>query len=297
MRDERDGLVIGRLAVLLEDPPQLALDLLDRQRPEREALQTRHHGRADLGRVGGAEDEEDVVGRFLERLEEDVPALLDALHLVDDEDLPAQVRGRRIDAGHELAHVVDLVVRRRVHLDHVERTTLPDRLAGGAGVTRLAIDDVGAVDRLGQDARHRRLARPARSDEEEAVSQAVEADGVAQRLDDRALADDLVETLGAPAPVERHVAGRRGRRRGGCRGHGGKCSPRAGDGSGRAKRGLVMRSAGGKSGRAMRRAVDRRWARRRDGCAVHPPSTEDVRAPSAAIGSDQAGPRHPAISA
>ncbi len=233
--DERDGLVIGRLAVLREDPSQLALDLLDRQRSKREALQTRHHGRPDLGWVGGAEDEEDVVRRLLERLEEDVPALLDALYLVDDEDLAAQVRRRRIDAGDELAHVVDLVVRRRVHLDHVERTTLPDRLARGTGVTRLAIDDVGAVDRLGQDARHRRLAGPARADEEEAVSQAFETDGVAQGLDDGALADDLVEALGAPAPIERRVAGRRGRRRGGCRGHGGKCSPRAGDGSGRAK--------------------------------------------------------------
>jgi len=31
--------------------------------------------------------------------------------------------------------------------------------------------------------------------------------------------------------------------------------------------------------------------------AVHPPSTEGAHAPSEAIGSDQAGPRHPAISA
>jgi len=30
---------------------------------------------------------------------------------------------------------------------------------------------------------------------------------------------------------------------------------------------------------------------------VHPPSTDDARAPSVAIGSDQAGPRHPANSA
>ena len=34
-----------------------------------------------------------------------------------------------------------------------------------------------------------------------------------------------------------------------------------------------------------------------DEIAVHPPSTEDARGPCEAIGSDQAGPRHPADSA
>ena len=71
--------------------------------------------------VGRAEDERDVVGRLLERLEEDVPALLDALDLVDDEDLAPQVRRGGVDARQQVAHVVDLVVRRGVHLDDVER--------------------------------------------------------------------------------------------------------------------------------------------------------------------------------
>ena len=43
--------------------------------------------RSDARRIGRAEDEQDVGRRLLERLEEDVPALLDALDLVDDEDL------------------------------------------------------------------------------------------------------------------------------------------------------------------------------------------------------------------
>ena len=125
-------------------------------------------------RVGRAEDERDVVGRLLERLEEDVPALLDALDLVDDEDLAPEVGRGRGDARQQLAHVVDLVVRRRVHLDHVERTALADRDAGRAAVVRLAVDwRFVQLSGLGDDPRHRRLARAARADEEERVGDAV----------------------------------------------------------------------------------------------------------------------------
>ena len=144
----------------------------------------------------------DALGRLLEGLEQDVPALLDALDLVDDEDLATQVGGGRVDARHELAHVVDLVVRGGVELDDVERTAVADGDAAGAGVTGLAIAQVGAVDGLGQDAGHRGLAGAARPDEQEGMADAPEADGVAQRLDDRLLADHLGEGLGAEAPID-----------------------------------------------------------------------------------------------
>ena len=193
----------------------LPLDLLDGQRPEGEALQARDDGGADVGRVGRAEDEQHVVGRLLERLEEDVPALLDALDLVDDEDLPAQVGRRGVDARQQLAHVVDLLFD-AASISTTSRAR-PSRIddAGRAGVAGLAVHDVGAVDRLGQDARHRGLARAARADEEEAMGEPVEADGVAERLDDHVLADDLVEAS-ARASVDRApCGGRRGGRRGG----------------------------------------------------------------------------------
>ena len=84
----------------------------------------------------------DVVGRLLERLEQHVPALGDALDLVDDEDLAPQVRGRRVDARQQLAHVVDGVVGGRVDLDDVEGPALADRHAGLAGVAWLAVAQV-----------------------------------------------------------------------------------------------------------------------------------------------------------
>ena len=112
----------------------------------------------------------DVLGRLLERLEEDVPAFLDALDLVDDEDLALEVGRRGVDARQQVAHVVDAVVGSRVELDHVERAALADGDARLARVVRLAVDRIEAVDGLGDDARHRRLARAARADEEQAVA-------------------------------------------------------------------------------------------------------------------------------
>ena len=73
--DQVDRLGLGRSTVGLEDRPQLAGDLGHGQPPEVEALDAREDGRPDPAAVGRAEDEDDVVGRLLERLEEDVPAL------------------------------------------------------------------------------------------------------------------------------------------------------------------------------------------------------------------------------
>ena len=60
----------------------------------------------------------------------------------------------------------------------------------------------GAVDRLGEDARHRGLAGAARTDEQVGVGDPPGPDRVAERLDHGRLPDDLVERLGAPAAVE-----------------------------------------------------------------------------------------------
>ncbi len=204
-RDELEGIRVGDPPLRVEDARQLALDLVARQRSEREALEPRDHRGPDLAGVGGAEDEQDAVGRLLERLEQDVPALLDALDLVDDEHLAAQVGGRGVDARHQLAHVIDPVVGGRVELDDVQRAALADGDARRAGVARLAVPEVGAVDGLGQDAGHRCLARAAGTDEQQPVAQSVQSDGVPERLDHRPLADHLAERLGAEPAVDRLV--------------------------------------------------------------------------------------------
>ena len=95
LRDQVDRVVGDGSAFRLRDAAQLAANLLLGEWPEREALQARDDGWSDARRIGRAEDEQDVGRRLLERLEEDVPAFLDALDLVDDEDLALEV-GRRV---------------------------------------------------------------------------------------------------------------------------------------------------------------------------------------------------------
>jgi hypothetical protein len=65
--------------------------------------------------------------------------------------------------------------------------------------------EVRAVDRLGEDARERRLAGAARPDEQDGMADALGTDRIPKRLDDRFLADDLGERLGSPTPIERLV--------------------------------------------------------------------------------------------
>ena len=164
-RDQLYRLGLGGSTVSLEDRPQLSGDLLDGHAPEVEALHSRQDSRPDPVAVGRAEDEHHVVGRLFQRLEEDIPALLDALDLVDDEDLVLQIRRRGEDPWQQLAHVVDAVVRGGVHLADVQGPSFADSHARGASVTWLAVTQVGAVERLGQDSGERGLAGAARPHE------------------------------------------------------------------------------------------------------------------------------------
>ena len=72
--------------------------------------------------LGRGEHEHGVRRRLLERLQERVPGRRrEHVRLVEDVDLAAPADGRVGDALAQLADVVDRVVRRGVHLDHVER--------------------------------------------------------------------------------------------------------------------------------------------------------------------------------
>ena len=200
---------IGRPAVGLEDPGELALDLGDRQAADVEALEARQDRRREARRLGRGEHEDDEVGRLLERLEERVPGVLgDLVRLVEDVDLASQFAGRVGEALAELADVVDAAVAGGVDLDEVERRALADRDARRAGVAGVAVLEVRAVERLGEDPRQRRLAGAARPDEQDGVRDPIGADGVAQRLDDRFLPDDLARRSGRASGGRGPGAGR-----------------------------------------------------------------------------------------
>ena len=103
-------------------------DLLDRRAGEVEAVAAVDDRRQDLLRLGRGEDEDRVRRRLLERLEERVPRLRGQhVRLVEDVDLRAPGHRRELHGLAQLADVVDRVVRRRVHLDDVQRRRAGDR--------------------------------------------------------------------------------------------------------------------------------------------------------------------------
>ena len=80
--------------------------------------------------------------------------------------------GRVVDPLAQVADGVDAAVGRGVDLDEVHRPALADRGARRAGVARVAVLEVRAVDRLGEDPGQRGLARAARPDEQDRVRDA-----------------------------------------------------------------------------------------------------------------------------
>ena len=209
--DHRHGAVVDLDRLSAGDPDQHLGDLLERGALEVEALAAVGDRRHHLVRLGGGEDEDRVGRRLLERLEEGVPGLLGQhVRLVEDVDLPAAAGGRVGDALAQIAHVVDRAVGGGVHLDHVDRGAGGDRgarLAFAAGRHRRAA--ALAVERAGEDLRHRGLAGAARADEQVGVVHLVALDRVAERAHHVLLPDDLVEGARAVAAVEGNGLGHR----------------------------------------------------------------------------------------
>src|SRR5690606_8285796 len=100
--------------------------------------------------------------------------------------------------------VVDTTVGGRVDLDHVDRAAAAGRqvpaavaLTAGLGRGRLR-----AVERTREDPRRRRLAAATGTGEEVGVVDPVVRQGVAQRVRDVVLPDDLGERLGPVTAIE-----------------------------------------------------------------------------------------------
>ena len=201
--DEADRGRIGRPTVRLQDAGELALDLGHRQPADVVALQAGEDGGREARRFGRGEHERHEVRRLLERLQQGVPGVLgDLVRLVEDVDLALQLARWIRQSLTELAHGIDAAIARGVDLDQVQRRPFADRHARRTDIACVAVAQVGAVEGLCEDPGERRLAGPARTDEEDGVCDATRPDGVPQRLDDRLLTDDLTEGLGTPAAVD-----------------------------------------------------------------------------------------------
>jgi hypothetical protein len=130
------------------------------------------------------------------------------VHFVDQVDLEASDHGLVDRLVEQPRDLVDAAVRRRVELDIVDEAAGVDVAARRADAARLCGDaavavGAGAVERLGEDARDRRLADAARSGEEIRVVQPLLRERVGERLDHVRLADERLE-IARPVLARQH---------------------------------------------------------------------------------------------
>ena len=177
--------------VVLGDPAQV------------EALAARQDGHRHLADLGGGEDEDDVLRRLLEGLEQAVEGLpREHVHLVDDVDLLAASLRRDADGLAQVADVFDLVVRGGIDLEDAEAAAFLEVLArrtlaarfGGVGAV---FGRRGAVDGFGQDAGRRRLTNTTRAAEEIGMGQPVEPERILEGLGHVLLRDQFMKQIRA----------------------------------------------------------------------------------------------------
>ena len=125
--------------------------------------------------------------------------------LVDDIDFVPAGTGRVGRLIAQIADVVDAVIRRRVHLDHVEDAAVVDALADltfAAGVTVLGMQ---AVDSFCEDFGAGGLAGAAHAGKQVGVADTPGGDLVLERGHDGALADHILKPLRTPFAVKRTI--------------------------------------------------------------------------------------------
>ena len=179
-------------------------DLL-RHEAERIVVGARADGADHLVRLGGGEDEHDMLRRLLHDFQQRVEALRrDHVGLVEDEDLVAVARGGESGAFAQFAGIVDAVVRGRVDFHDVDRSgasggqiaaafAFAARMRGGALLT---------VDAACENACGRGFAAASRSGEQIGVRELVLVKRAHQRNGDLVLPDHAFESVGTIPSVQ-----------------------------------------------------------------------------------------------
>ncbi len=189
----------GSDAFVLQHTGQMRLHRLRRHRPQVELQAARQHGRRHLLRVRRGEHEFQVLGRLFQRLQHRVEGRRgEHVNFVDHVDLEAphhRLVDRLIEQRRDL---FDTAIGGCVELHIVDEAPAVDvttRMAHTARMRRDAALPVRphAVERFGQQPRHRRLAHAARSGEQVGMVQAPLRERIRERLHDVLLPHQLLE--------------------------------------------------------------------------------------------------------
>ena len=173
-----------------------------RHGPQIELQATREHGRGHLLGIGRGQHKLEVSRRLLQRLEHGVESRVgEHVDLVDHEDLEASDHRLVNRLLEQLGDFVHAPVGSSLELGVVHKTATVDVHAGLANAARRGGDVTlpvrsCAVERLGQNARHRGFAHAAGAGEQISMVQALRAERIAQGLDHMRLPDHLRKVLG-----------------------------------------------------------------------------------------------------
>ena len=200
-RQQTQRLQVGAHALVPQHMHQVFADGLGRHRPQVELQATRQHRHRNFLRVGGGQHELEVFRRLFQRLQHRVEGWPGQhMHFVDHEDLEAPLHrlvDRLLQQG---LHVVDAAVGGCVEFGVVDEAARIDVGTGLAHATRRGGDATRAIraqaiERLGEDARHRCLAHAACTGEEVRVVQPLRVQRIGQGAHHMLLPDHLREVL------------------------------------------------------------------------------------------------------
>ena len=198
-RQQPDGGGVMGNAFRIQNFLDLRTNLLQRQAFQVELQAARQHRHRQLLRIGGGEQEFDVRRRLFQCFQQRVEAVAgEHVHFVNEIDLVAAARGRVLHVVEQLARVVHLGARGRVHLDQVHETALVHFLAGTALAAGLRGHAGFAIQGFGENAGDGGLAHAAGAGKEEGMMQAAVIQRVDQRLHHVLLAHQLGEVAWAP---------------------------------------------------------------------------------------------------
>ena len=194
---EGGGFVGDLFAV--EDVCEVVGHLLGGHVAQDELQAAAEYGNGDFVRVGGGEDEFDVLGRLFQGFEHGVErAFGEHVHFVDDVDF-VFASGRGVLGVFEyFADIVDAGVGGGVDFEQVDEAAGVDVAAGLALAAGFAFFGVFAVEAFGEDAGDGGFAHAARAGEQVGVVQAAFFQGVAQGFDDVFLSDEVGEGFRPP---------------------------------------------------------------------------------------------------
>ena len=143
---------LQRKALLLGDLIQPGGDDLRRDAAEIIPLAAGEHRGRHLVDLGGGQNEQHMLRRLLQRLEQGVEgAGRQHMHLVDDINALFQRRGRKGGLLPDVADVVHAVVGSGVDLADIQRRVFQNGAAGGTLIAGRAIHRMLAADSPGQD--------------------------------------------------------------------------------------------------------------------------------------------------